>query len=89
MAQKVQSYCVSQTKFPVKEFEDLKQTKARLSPPELRPDPVQNTYQAFFSIHFRRDQWRTEGGFGCSNPPPEIPKALQNCDKLNRICENC
>ena len=23
-------------------------------------------------------QWRTRGGFGCSNPPPpEIPKALQ------------
>jgi len=30
------------------------------------------------------------GGLGCSNPPhPEIPKALQNCAKLNPICENC
>jgi hypothetical protein len=46
--------CVSQTKFPVKEFEDLKQTNARLSP-ELRPDPVQYTYQAFFMIHFHSD----------------------------------
>jgi len=23
-------------------------------------------------------QWRTEGGFGVFNTPPEIPKALQN-----------
>ena len=37
-----------------------------------------------------------EGGFnppsegGGFNPPlPEIPKALQNCAKLNPICENC
>ena len=29
-------------------------------------------------------------GFGVFNtPPPEIPKALQNCAKLNPICENC
>ena len=35
-------------------------------------------------------QWRTEGGLGCSNPPPpEIPKALQNRAKLNPICEKC
>ena len=34
-------------------------------------------------------QWRTEGGFGVFKPPPEIPKALQNCVKLNLICENC
>lgn len=45
---------VSQTKFPVKEFEDLKQTQARLSP-ELPPEPVQYTYQAFFRIDFQRD----------------------------------
>ena len=25
------------------------------------------------------------GGFGCSNTPPEIPKALQNRTKLNPI----
>ena len=31
------------------------------------------------------DQWRTEGGLGCSTPPPEIPKALQNRAKLNPI----
>ena len=29
-------------------------------------------------------QWPTEGG-GCSNPPPEIPNALQNRAKLNPI----
>ena len=35
-------------------------------------------------------QWRTEGGvWGVQIPPPEIPKALQNCAKLNPICENC
>ena len=35
-------------------------------------------------------QWRTEGGLGVFNhPPPEIPKALQNCAKLNPICEKC
>ena len=33
-------------------------------------------------------QWRIEGGSGCSPPPPEIPKALQNRAKLNPICEN-
>ena len=33
-------------------------------------------------------QWRTEGGWGAQPPPPEIPKALQNCAKLNPICEN-
>ena len=33
-------------------------------------------------------QWRTEGGFG-GVQPPEIPKAFQNCAKLNPICENC
>ena len=40
------------------------------------------------------DQWRTEwgGGLGCSNPSPEIPKALQNRAKLNPIVKtvkNC
>jgi len=34
-------------------------------------------------------QWRTEGGLECSNPPPEILKALQNCATLKPICENC
>ena len=29
-------------------------------------------------------QWRTEGGWGF-NPPPKIPKALQNRAKLNPI----
>ena len=29
-------------------------------------------------------QWRTRGGWGF-NPPPEIPKALQNRAKLNPI----
>ena len=29
------------------------------------------------------------GVLGCSNPPLEIPKALQNRAKLNPICENC
>ena len=29
---------------------------------------------------------RGGGGF---KPPSEIPKALQNCAKLNPICENC
>ena len=34
-------------------------------------------------------QWRTEGGFVVFNPPPtEILKALQNCAKLNLICEH-
>ena len=36
-------------------------------------------------------QWRTEGGFGFQ-PPPEIPKALQNHAKLNPIMKtvkNC
>ena len=28
------------------------------------------------------------GGWGVQTPP-EIPKALQNCAKLNPICENC
>ena len=37
----------------------------------------------------REEQWRTEGGLGCSNPPPEILKALQNHAKLNPNCENC
>jgi hypothetical protein len=32
--------------------------------------------------------WPTEGGFGVLTPP-EIPKALKNCAKLNPICENC
>ena len=32
------------------------------------------------------DQWRTESErLGCSNPPPEIPKALQNRAKLDPI----
>ena len=34
------------------------------------------------------NQWRTEGVdgvWGGSNPPPEIPKALQNRSKLNPI----
>jgi len=33
----------------------------------------------------------TEGGVWVFKPlsPPEIPKALQNCAKLNPICENC
>ena len=39
------------------------------------------------------EQWRTEGvGFGGFNPPPEIPKALQNRAKLNLIVQtvkNC
>ena len=26
---------------------------------------------------------------GVQTPPPEIPKARQNCAKLNPICENC
>ena len=31
-------------------------------------------------------QWRTEGGLGCSNPPPpEILKAPKNRAKLNPI----
>jgi len=30
-------------------------------------------------------QWRTGEGLGCSNPPPEILKALQNRAKLNLI----
>jgi len=35
-------------------------------------------------------QWRTEGVFGVFKPPQlEILKALQNCAKLNPICENC
>ena len=37
-------------------------------------------------------QWRTEGGFGMFNTPPEIPKALQNRAKLNPIVKtvkNC
>ena len=36
-------------------------------------------------------QWRTKGGvWGIQTPaPPEIPKAFQNCAKLNPICENC
>ena len=33
----------------------------------------------------RCNQWRTEGGFGVFNPPPEIPKALQNRTKFNPI----
>ena len=37
------------------------------------------------------NQWRTEEGvWGVQTSlPPEIPKALQNCAKLNPICENC
>ena len=31
------------------------------------------------------DQWRNEGGLGCSTPPLEILKALQNRAKLNPI----
>jgi len=42
---------------------------------------------------FRYNQWRTEvGGLGCSTPPPEIPKALQNRVKLNptvKTVKNC
>jgi len=34
------------------------------------------------------DQWRTEGSFGGFKPPPEIPKTLQNRDKLNPIVKN-
>ena len=34
-------------------------------------------------------QWRTEWGGWVFKPPPEIPKALQNCAKLSPICENC
>ena len=38
-------------------------------------------------------QWRTEGGdLGCSNPPSEIQKALQNRAKLNpteKTVKNC
>ena len=37
-------------------------------------------------------QWHTEGDLGGSNPPPEIPKALQNRAKLNPILKtvkNC
>jgi len=38
------------------------------------------------------EQWRTVGGFGGFNPPPEIPKALQNRAKFNPIVKtvkNC
>jgi hypothetical protein len=38
------------------------------------------------------NQWVTEGRFGCSNLPPEIPKALQNPAELNPIVKrvkNC
>jgi len=39
----------------------------------------------FEVIH--KKQWLTEGGrvWGGLNPPSEIPKALQNRDKLNPI----
>ena len=41
----------------------------------------------------RDTQWRTEGGdLGCSNLPPEIPKALHNRAKINSIVKavkNC
>ena len=35
--------------------------------------------------------WITSGvpRGGVQTPPPEIPKALQNCAKLNPICETC
>ena len=37
----------------------------------------------------RMEQWRTQGGFGCSNPLPEIPKALQkivpNSTRLRKL----
>ena len=33
--------------------------------------------------------YREEGVWGVQTPPPEIPKALQHCAKLNPICENC
>jgi len=29
------------------------------------------------------------GVWGVQTPSPEIPKALQNCAKLNPTCENC
>jgi len=31
------------------------------------------------------EQGVPRGGFGVFKPPPEIPKALQNCAKLNLI----
>ena len=37
-------------------------------------------------------QWRTDGGVGGLNPPPEIPKSFQNCAKLNltvKTVKNC
>ena len=41
----------------------------------------------------RKKQWRTEGwGIWRLNPPPEIPKAIQNRAKLNpiaKIVKNC
>ena len=39
-----------------------------------------------------QEQWRTEGGFGMFNPPPEILKTLQNRAELNPIVKtvkNC
>ena len=52
---------------------------------------VQVWYSVFY-MHlykqFCRQQWRTEGGWGFQ-PPPEIPKALQNHIKQNPMCENC
>ena len=34
-------------------------------------------------------QWRTQGGFGCSTPPPEIPKAIKKSCQTQPECENC
>ena len=41
-------------------------------------------------IDLEHRQWRTEGGWGCSNtPPPRNSKPVQNRAKLNPICKNC
>ena len=47
----------------------------------------------YFSFHFTSQAMVYRGGgFGCSTPPPEILKALQNSAKLNPILKtvkNC
>ena len=50
--------------------------------------PVSFYYRPFVPKYLSK-QWRTEGVWGVQTPPPEIPMALQNCAKLNPICENC
>ena len=51
----------------------------------LRNNPEERSFEASVRTEMIAVQWCTEGGGSLGVHPPEIPKALQNCAKLNPI----